>query len=64
MGYSFKTQEVGEIDRKGSRSVERLFNFMNGNDRRCFPDGRKRMKKPAKIENVCEKIHARAKKML
>ena len=37
---------------------------MNGNNKRCLPDGRKGMQSPGKIENIKEKIHARARKML
>ena len=27
---------------------------MDGNDRRCLPDGRKGMQRPGKIENPCQ----------
>ena len=37
---------------------------MNGNIGRCLPDGRKEMQRPGKTENVYEKIHARARKVL
>ena len=55
----------GERDRpEESRRVERLSHLMCGNNRRCLPDGRKGMQSPEKIEDVKEKIHARARKML
>ena len=48
---NFETKEVR--DRlEGSRRVERLSHFVNGNNRRCFQDGRKGMQRPGKIENV------------
>ena len=59
---SFETQEVREIAR--SRRVERLSHLVDGNNRRCLPDGRKGMQSPGKIENVKEKINGRARKML
>ena len=48
---SFETQEVREIGRKEA-GVERLFHFMDGNNRRCLSDGRKGMQSPQKIENM------------
>ena len=55
----------GERDRPdGSRRVERLSHLVNGNNRRCLPDGRKGMQRPGKIEDEKKKIHARARKVL
>ena len=49
---SFETQE-GERDRpEGSRRVESLFHFMDGNNRRCLSDGKKGMPISGKIENL------------
>ena len=59
---SFETQEVKEIGRKEA-GESRGFTI-DGNNRRCLPDGRKGMQKPGKIENVKKKIHARARKVL
>ena len=41
---------------EGSRRVERLSHIMNGNNRRCLPDGRKGMQSPGNIEeeNPCQ----------
>ena len=47
-----------------SRRVERLSHLVNGNNRRCLPDGRKRLQSLGEIEDVKKKIHARARKML
>ena len=60
---SFDTQKVRDR-RKGSRTVERLSHLVDGNNRRCLPDGRKGMRRPGEIEDVKKKIHARARKML
>ena len=49
---SFDTQEVREIDRKGRRRVERLSHFMNRNNGRCLPDGKKGLQRPRRINNV------------
>ena len=57
---SFETQEIRP---ERSRRVERFSHLVDGNNR-CFPDGRKEMRRPGKIENVKKKIHARAKKVL
>ena len=55
----------GKRDRpEGSRRVERFSHFMDGNNRKCLPDGRKGMRRPGEIEDVKKKIHARARKML
>ena len=35
---SFETQEMRDRS-EGSRRVEKLSNLMDGNNRRCFPDG-------------------------
>ena len=59
----FETQEVRDRSER-SRRVETLFHLMDGNNRRCLPDGRKGMQSPGKIENVLKKIHARARKVL
>ena len=32
--------------------VERISDFVDGNDRICLPDGRKTMQSPGKFENV------------
>ena len=48
---SFDTQEMSEI-RKESKRVERLSHLMDGNNRKCLPDGRKGMRRPGKIEDV------------
>ena len=37
---------------------------MDWNNVKCFPDGRKRMQSPGKIEDVKKKIHFKARKML
>ena len=37
---------------------------MDGNNGRCLADGKKRMQRSGKVENVKKKIHARARKML
>ena len=37
---------------------------MDGNNRRCLPDGRKRISRPGEIEDVKKKIHARTRKVL
>ena len=61
---NFEPQKVKEISRKeGSRRVERLSNFVDGKNRRCFPGGRKGMQSPGEIEDAKKKIHARARKM-
>ena len=57
--------EGSERDRpKVSRRVERLSIFVDGNNIRCLPDGRKSMRRPEEIEQLKKKIYARAKKML
>ena len=60
---SFDTQKVREIS-EGSRRVEGLSHLVDGNNRRCLPDGKKGMQSPEGIEDVKKKIHARARKML
>ena len=60
---SFETQEVRDSP-TGSRRVERLSHLMEGNNRRCFPNGRKGIQSPKEIEDVKKKIHARSRKML
>ena len=61
---SFDAQK-GERDRpEGTRRVERRSHFVDGNNRRCLPDGRNGMRRPGEIEDVKKKIHARARKML
>ena len=42
---------------EGRRKVNRLSHLVNGNNRRCLPDGRKGMQSPGEIEDV-KKIHA------
>ena len=59
---SFELQEVKEIGRKEAGG-ERLSHLMDGNNRKCLPDGRKGMQSSEKIENV-KKIHFRARKVL
>ena len=54
---SFETQEVREIGRKEA-GESRGFPFMDGNNRKCLPGGRKRIQRPGKIENVKKKINA------
>ena len=44
--------------------IERLSSLVDGNNRRCLPDGRKGMQSPGEIEDVKKKIHSRARKML
>ena len=62
---SRKKSRRGERDRpEGSKRVERLSHLVDGNNRRCFPDGRKGMQRPGKVEDVKKKIHARARKVL
>ena len=58
---SFETQEVKEISRKEAGSLSHL---VDGNNRRCLPDGREGMRRPGEIEDVKKKIHVRARKML
>ena len=60
LSKSFETQEVTGTGRR----VERLFRLLDGNSRKCLPDEWKGMQRPGKIENVQEKIHARARKVL
>ena len=60
---SFDSQELRDRP-EGSRRVERLSYLVDGNNRRCLPDGRKGMQSPEEIESVKKKIHARARKML
>ena len=60
---SFDTQEVREIGRKKA-GVERLSHLVDGNNKRCLPDGRKGMQSQGKIEDVKKKINAKARKML
>ena len=48
---------------EGSRRVERLSHFVDGNNGRCLPDGRKEMRIAGEIENVKKEIHTRARKM-
>ena len=60
---SFEMQAMREIGRKEAR-VERFSHLVNGNNRRCLPNGRKETKSPGEIEDVKKKIHARARKML
>ena len=47
----------GEKDRpEGSKRVEKLSYLIDGTNRRCFPQGKKGMQRPGKIENtVCLK---------
>ena len=45
----FETQEVRDWSEK-SRRVERLSHLVDGNNRRCLPDGRKGMQRLRKIE--------------
>ena len=56
---SFDTQKVRGITRR----VERLSHFVDENNRRYLPDGRKGMQSPGEIEDVKKKIHVRARKM-
>ena len=60
---SLNTKEVREIGRK-EVGVERRSHLVHGNNGRCIPDGRKRMRPPGKIEDVKKKIHAKARKVL
>ena len=60
---SFKTQEVREVGRKEA-GESRDSHFFDGNNEKCLQDGRKGMQKPGKIENMWEKIFARARKVL
>ena len=48
---SFDTQEVREIGWKEA-GVERLSHPVDGNNRRCLPDGRKGMRTQGEIEDV------------
>ena len=41
-----------------------MSNLVNGNNRRCLPDGRKGIKSPEKIKNMKKKVHNRVRKML
>ena len=61
---SFDTQKAREIGRKEVGESRGFSISMDGNDRRCLPDGRKEMQRPTKIENVYKRIHARAGKVL
>ena len=56
---SFDMQEVREIGRKEA-GVERLSHFVDRNNRRYLPDGRKEVQSLGEIENVKKKIHARS----
>ena len=60
---SFDTQVVREISWKEAGDSRNFSHLVDGNYRRCLPDGRKRMQSPGKIEDV-KKIQARVKKML
>ena len=44
--------------------VERFSHLVDGNNRRCLPNGRKGIRSPIEIEDVKKKIHARVRKML
>ena len=61
---SFDTQEVKEIGRKEAGESRGISNLVDGNDRRCLPDGRKGMRSAGEIKEVKKKIHAKARKML
>ena len=58
---SFETQEVREIGQKEAGESRRFPIIRMGI---CLLDGRKRMQKPRKIENVKKKIYDRARKVL
>ena len=69
MGYYDTLKKLrdagGERERpEGSRRVERLSYLVDGNNRKCLPDGRKGMQCPGEIEDVKKKIYARARKVL
>ena len=57
---NFDTQEVREIGRKEA-GESRGFPIHN---RRCLPYGRKGMQSPGEIDDVKNKIHATARKVL
>ena len=59
-----KSYAGGGRDRPKERSVGRLSHLVDGNNRRCLPDGRKGMQNSGEIEDVKMKIHARASKVL
>ena len=55
----------GERDKpEGSKRVERLSHLVDGNNRRCLPDGRKEIQSLRETEDVKKKIHAKARRML
>ena len=61
----FDRQKVRKIGQKEvGESVERLSHLVDGNNRRCLPDGKKGMQSPGKIKHVKKKVHARARKVL
>ena len=62
LSKSFETQEVRDRP-EGNRTVNKLSHFVDGNNGRCLPDGRKEMQSLREIKDV-KKIHARARKML
>ena len=49
---SFDTQEVREIGRKEAGESRGFSHLVDGNNGRCLPDGRKRMRRPGEIEDV------------
>ena len=62
--HSKSLDAADERDRsQGIGRIKRLSHLMDVTNR-CLPDGRKGMQRPGKIENVLEKIHARARKIL
>ena len=63
-GVPDRVKSFTEIDSRENRPrVERLSHLMDGNNGRCFRDGRKGIQRPGKIKNVKKKIHARARKV-
>ena len=53
-----------EIGSKEEGELRGLSHLMGRNNRRCLPEGRKRMQRSGKIEDVKEKIYTKARKVL
>ena len=56
---SFDTQEMRKRERErpeGSRRSERHSHFMDGNDKKCLPDGRKESKNQEKFKKCGTKF--------
>ena len=52
---SFETQEVRAMKRKEADESRGFPRLMDGNKQRCLPDGRKKMQRPGKTDNISER---------